>query len=211
MSVFNFNSPLLNQLASRLQVCPTHTQHEPSAVLIALTDEISPKILYTLRASHMTHHAGEVAFAGGRREPYDHDNAATALREAFEETAILPEQVKVIGELPLHHAKSGMPVVPIVGVIPPNLHLIPEAGEIARIFWGDLATLITQETVSYVKQYDDVLLESPAFMVEGETVWGLTGRMTANLLNVGFDRQIDWTFNVLSHPLDMLNNPLSGT
>jgi len=27
-------------------------------------------------------------------------------------------------------------------------------------------------------------------------VWGLTGRITASLLEMGFDRQIDWYFNV---------------
>lgn len=211
MSLFNFTSPLLHQLSSRLAVQPKHPTHEPSAVLIAITDEVSPKILYTVRASHMTHHAGEVAFAGGRRELGDKDNAATALREAYEETAILPEQVRIIGELPLHHAKSGMPVVPIVGVIPPNLALVPEVGEIARLFWGDLATLITQETVPYIKQYGDMLLQSPAFMVEGETVWGLTGRMTANLLKLGFDRDTDWTFNVVQQPIGGLGNPVSST
>lgn len=196
-----FQSPLIDQLAQRLSHYPHHYQHEPSAVLVAITNEIRPKILYTLRASHMSHHAGEVAFAGGRREVQDRDNVATALRETFEETGIAPEMVTLIGELPLHHAKSGMPVVPIVGVIPPDVLLVPESGEIARLFWGDLSTLITQETVPYVKRYGDVLLRSPSFIVEGETVWGLTGRITANLLNVGFDRNIDWAFNVIQQSI----------
>lgn len=192
----NFKSPLLAQLAERIAQIPLDPTPQPYAVLIAITNEAEPKILYTLRASEMREHAGEVSFAGGRREDTDDSNQATALRETFEETGILLSQVTIIGELPIHHAKSGRPVKPIVGVIPPDVTLVPEMGEIARLFWGNLAMLIEQPTVDYHYDMGKKWLVSPSFIVDGETVWGLTGRITASLLEIGFDRKIDWYFHV---------------
>lgn len=193
---FAFASPLLAQLQLRLSILPKNTVQQPSAVLVAITNEPQPQILYSLRAADMRHHAGEVAFAGGRREPEDDSNQAIALRETFEETGIRPDLVTILGELPLQHAKSGMAVLPIVGLIPPQVSMMPERGEIARLFWGDLATLIEQKTLPYTVNYGNVKITSPCFMVDGETVWGLTGRITASLLEIGFDRKIDWQFDI---------------
>jgi 8-oxo-dGTP pyrophosphatase MutT (NUDIX family) len=207
--ILSFHSPLLTQLAQRIAQLPHDPTLQPYAVLVAITDEAQPKILYSLRAAQLRQHAGEVSFAGGRRESYDCDNCATALRETFEETGIAPNLVKVIGELPLHYAKSGRPVKPIVGVIPPDVTLVPETGEIARLFWADLGTLITQPTVDYVYDMHAQQLISPSFIIDGETVWGLTGRITATLLAVGFDRNIDWYFNLQDKqvPLTAITHP----
>lgn len=192
----NFKSPLLAQLAERIAQIPLDPTPQPYAVLIAITNEAEPKILYTLRASEMREHAGEVSFAGGRREDTDDSNQATALRETYEETGIHPSQVTILGELPLQFAKSGRPVKPIVGIIPPDVTLVPEVGEIARLFWADLATLITQPTVDYEYDLGSQVMISPCFLIDGETVWGLTGRITASLLEIGFDRKTEWYFNI---------------
>lgn len=191
-----FQSSLLNQLAQRLANLPHHTENLPSAVLIAITDEIDPKILYTLRADGLNNHAGEVSFAGGKRDPIDTHNASIALRETWEETGIAPSLVTILGELPMQYAKSGMPVLPIVGVIPPDVLITPEIGEIARVFWGDLATIAEQVTVEYRLDYQGHQIISPSFIVDGETVWGLTGRITASLLEIGFDRNITWEYQI---------------
>lgn len=149
-----------------------------------------------MRSADLNHHAGEVSFAGGKREAGDTDNASVALREMWEETGIHPNVVTVIGELPFQHAKSGMPVLPVVGVIPADVMITPEVGEIARVFWGDLATVAEQATVEYRLDYQGHQIISPSFIVDGETVWGLTGRITASLLEIGFDRKIAWDYQM---------------
>lgn len=197
-----FQSPLLTQLAERVANIPHDPTPQPYSVLIAITNEAEPKVLYSLRASDMREHAGEVSFAGGRREVFDASNQATALRETYEETGIAPSVVQVIGELPIEYARSGRPVKPIVGVIPSDVNLVPEVGEIARLFWADLATLIEQPTVDYAydlakyNNKNNQVMISPCFIIDGETVWGLTGRITASLLEIGFDRKIEWYFNI---------------
>ena len=40
-------------------------------MLVALTDEDSPRVLLGRRAMHLRLHPGEVAFPGGKREPED--------------------------------------------------------------------------------------------------------------------------------------------
>ncbi len=199
----SFASPLLQQLADRLAKKPLSSDLQPACVLIAITNEASPKILYTLRSNKLNQHAGEVSFAGGKRDATDQDNIATALRETFEETGIFPEQVMIIGELPVQYSRSGLAVQPIVGIIPPDVHLNPEVGEIERLFWADLAILINQPIEIYQLNYHGHFIQSPSFIVDNETVWGLTGRITASLLEIGFDRQIDWNYRVM--PLNVVS------
>lgn len=187
-----YQSPLLNQLANRLAALPPDAVLQPYAVLVVLTDEPRPQVLYSVRAAHLRDHAGEVAFVGGRREESDASNAATALRETHEEVGIAPDAVHVLGELPLAYGKSGRAVKPIVGVVAADTVLTLQADEIARVFWADLPTLIGQNVVPYFYPFGRQTYVSPSFVIDGETVWGLTARITASLLKIGFERDITW-------------------
>lgn len=171
-----------------------------ASILVAITHERHPKLLLTRRAAHMNSHAGEVSCAGGKYEIGDGNNVITALREACEETALPPNKVQLLGQLPIQTSKSGMSVRPIVALIAPGLVLVPEMGEISRIFWADFETLLTQPTVEYSIQYtlqdQTETLLTPSWQVDGETVWGLTGRVIASLLETGFDRQLEWYYRI---------------
>jgi len=171
-----------------------------ASVLVAITHERYPKLLLTLRAAHMNSHAGEVSCAGGKYEIGDGNNVVTAVREACEETALPPDKVQLLGQLPIQTYKSGMSVRPIVALIAPDLILVPEIGEISRIFWADFESLVTQPTVEYEVEYtmqnEKATLLTPSWQIDGETVWGLTGRVIASLLETGFDRQLEWYYRV---------------
>jgi len=171
-----------------------------ASVLVAITHERHPKLLLTRRAAHMNSHAGEVSCVGGKHDRGDGNNVVTALREACEETALPPNKVQLLGQLPTQTSKSGMSVRPIVALIAPDLVLVPEPGEISRIFWADFEALLTQPTVEYTVEYrmqdQTATMLTPSWQVDGETVWGLTGRVIANLLETGFDRQLDWYYRV---------------
>ncbi len=220
--------PMLKQLAERMQkellgtiASPTtyplddlahsarildslyQTPIADASVLVAITHELRPKLLLTRRAVHLNSHAGEVSCAGGKYEIGDGNNVVTALREACEETALPPDKVQLLGQLPIQTSKSGMSVRPIVALIAPDLILVPEVGEISRIFWADFETLITQPTVEYSIEYAmqghaATTLLTPSWQIDGETVWGLTGRVLASLLETGFDRQLEWYYRLQS-------------
>ena len=203
----------LNAITSPMLYDPNHTPRSArildslyqtpiadASILVAITHERHPKLLLTRRAAHMNSHAGEVSCVGGKHEIGDGNNVVTALREACEETALPPNKVQLLGQLPIQVSKSGMSVRPIVALIAPDLLLVPELGEISRIFWADFETLLTQPTVEYSIEYtlqdQTETLLTPSWQVDGETVWGLTGRVIASLLETGFDRQLDWYYRI---------------
>ncbi len=71
-----------------------------AAVLLALTREIDPRLVFTQRAQHMKSHPGQVAFPGGKIDPEDSSLLFTALRESEEEVALAPSEVELIAMLP---------------------------------------------------------------------------------------------------------------
>jgi 8-oxo-dGTP pyrophosphatase MutT (NUDIX family) len=80
-----------------LRSVPVSETPRPAAVLIlfGVLD-----ILLLARATTLRSHPGQIAFPGGRVDPGDIDAAATALREAREETGLEVEGVDVLGTLP---------------------------------------------------------------------------------------------------------------
>lgn len=171
--------------------------HEIGAgVLVLLTNEPCPRLLLTKRSRQLSAHAGEVSFVGGRRDDEDKDVAHTALREASEEVGLNSEQMSIIGYLPCQTAKSGAVVCPVVAVVSPLVGdgLVGSVDEIERIFWGDLAFFKSTPPTDIHLSYDNYRFATPAWVVDGETVWGLTGRIIANLLEIGFGVAYEWYY-----------------
>lgn len=73
-------------------------------------------LLLTRRALHLRHHPGQLSFPGGRLERGE-ASAQAALRETFEETGIRPEQVRLLGRLPVINTSTGFLVEPWLGLL----------------------------------------------------------------------------------------------
>jgi len=174
------------------------THPAQAAVLIAITNEKDPKVLLTRRSVYMNNHAGEVSFPGGKRDPNDTSNIVVALREAYEETALNPFDVQLLGDLPMQKARNGMLVKPVVGLIPPEVDLIAQPAEIDRIFFASLRNLMDAPPIPYEVRYAHQSLYFPSMRVENEIVWGLTARMLVSLFQYGLNYQKDWPFLVNS-------------
>ncbi len=189
---------LIQLLQHRLRFS-TRVKPAQAAVLIAITDESDPKVLLTRRSLYLSNHAGEVSFPGGKRDPQDTSNIVVALREAYEETALNPFDVQLIGDLPMQKARNGMLVKPVVGLIPPEVKLTPQPSEIDRIFFASLDSLMNAPPTPYEVRYAHQSLYFPSMHVENEIVWGLTARMLVSLFRYGLDYQTEWPF--------LLNSP----
>jgi 8-oxo-dGTP pyrophosphatase MutT (NUDIX family) len=159
-----------------------------AAVLIAVTDRAEPGVILTQRNANLRHHAGQVAFPGGRIDPEDVGAVAAALREAEEEIALPPSAVTVIGAVDRYRTITGYDVTPVLGVIAPDLALIPHEAEVADVFEVPLAFLLdpaNQRRTSQVWQG----VERHYFQIDwnGRRIWGATAAMCVNL-----SRRLSW-------------------
>ena len=188
--------PSLIQLLQQRLRFSKRIQQADAAVLIAITQEVQPKVLLTRRSMQLSQHAGEVSFPGGKRDPSDTSNIVVALREAQEETALNPFDVKLLGDLPALRARSGLSVKPIVGLIPAQVELIAQPTEIDRIFFAPLQHLIDSPPLPYEVRLARQSLYFPSMQVESEIVWGLTARMLISLFQYGLGHQKHWPFLV---------------
>lgn len=154
----------------------------PAAVLIAVVTHDRPTILFTRRTDTLRNHAGQVAFPGGRIDPGDADATAAALREAHEEVALPPHAVDVIGATDSYATGTGYHIVPVIGLIAPNLPLVPAADEVASIFEVPLDFLLDPANHQLRQSEWQGRLRS-YFVIAWETheIWGATAAMVVNL------------------------------
>ena len=99
-------------------------------------------MLLTVRTAHLSAHAGQVAFPGGRIDPGDASAEDAALREAEEEIGLERSRVELAGRLPEYVTGTGFLITPVVGLLAEGLVLTPSADEVAAIFTLPLATLL---------------------------------------------------------------------
>ncbi|PWG02195.1 CoA pyrophosphatase [Sphingosinicella humi] len=159
-----------------------HAKTTPAAVLMPVVDRPEPTVILTVRATTMKRHPGEIAFPGGRIDPGDRDAVAAALREAAEEIALPPGGVEVVGTTDRYRTITGYEVTPVVGIVPPDLDLTPQPGEVAAIFEAPLDYLLRPEhqlvrTVLWrgrERSYFEI-------MWEDRRIWGATAAMIVNL------------------------------
>ncbi|MBU0654713.1 MAG: CoA pyrophosphatase [Gammaproteobacteria bacterium] len=190
----------LNQLTAtdisqrlRQQGAPTHdvplTACREAGVLVPFVRVGESWHLLFIRrpASERDYHSGQVAFAGGKRDPEDPDLTATALREAHEEIGILPQDVQILGQLSPHHSVSRFRIAPVVATLPWPYNLIPSPQEVARAFTIPLQWLAQPEHHEiHYRQLADI--EEPVPVVyfqeyDNEMLWGATARITLSLLD----------------------------
>jgi 8-oxo-dGTP pyrophosphatase MutT (NUDIX family) len=105
-----------------------------AAVLVPIVVGSEPSVLLTQRTSHLSSHAGQIAFPGGRIDLQDLDEADAALREAWEEVGLDRRFVNVLGNLPVYATGSAYIVTPVVALVQPGFSLSPNSGEVAEAF-----------------------------------------------------------------------------
>ena len=106
----------------------------PAAVLVPIVLADEPGIILTKRTAHLTRHAGQVSFPGGRIDPSDRTPEAAALREAHEEIGLDPASVELRGQLPPFITNSGYRITPVVGLLPELPAFHPAPGEVEAVF-----------------------------------------------------------------------------
>ncbi|MEQ9661916.1 MAG: CoA pyrophosphatase [Parasphingopyxis sp.] len=122
-----------------------------AAVLIPIVDRLEPGVILTRRTDELPSHPGQVAFPGGKVDPGDDGPVDAALRESEEEIALPRDRVEIIGTTDLYLTGTGFHITPVIGIVPPGLDLVPEAGEVAAIFEVPFDTLF--DPANYDQQH----------------------------------------------------------
>jgi 8-oxo-dGTP pyrophosphatase MutT (NUDIX family) len=151
------------------------------------------RVVLTRRSTDLRTHQGQVSFPGGRIDEGE-DAPAAALREAYEEVGLDPTTVTTVGWLhPVLTPVSASFILPVLGTLPGRPHLVPNPGEVERIFDVSLAELADPATFHeerwripgrVIAGSEDDSFPIWIFEVSGELVWGATARMLHELLSV---------------------------
>ena len=158
-----------------------------AAVLVAVTDRPEPGVILTVRREHLRTHAGQVAFPGGRVDPGE-DAVTAAIREAHEEVLLDPAAVELVATLDPYRTVTGYIVTPVLGVVAPDLPLVPHEHEVADWLEAPLAFLLDpanhqQQSALFrgaTRHYYEISWND-------HRIWGATAAMIVNL-----SRRLQW-------------------
>lgn len=162
-----------------------------AAVLVPIVERSGgPSLLFIRRADHLGVHPGQMSFPGGGKEPRDRTLRDTAIREAWEEIGLRATEVDVVGRLDDTRTTSGYAITPFVGRIPDRTY-VPDRREVASVVFLDVDALL--DPANYERKRREHPLFGEAilhfFTVEDHTVWGATGRILVQFLELA----TDWT------------------
>lgn len=159
-----------------------------AAVLVAVTDRSRPGVILTQRTDNLSRHPGQVAFPGGRIDPGDSGAIDAALREAEEEIALPRDRVIVIGEADRYRTVTGFDVTPVIGIVPPDLILIPSAAEVAQVFEVPLDFVLDAANhVEATVEWQGRNRHYYEINWDGHRIWGATAAIIVNL-----SRRLRW-------------------
>ena len=165
---------------------PPSIELRPAAVLVPLIDRPDGmSVLLTQRTAHLSAHAGQIAFPGGRIEPRDRDAAEAALRETEEEIGLPRDHVSLIGRLDTYVTGTGFEITPIVGIIAAPFPSMIDPFEVADVFEVPLSFVLDprnhRRTEREFEQRRRVFFVIP---YEDRNIWGATAGMLVNLAEV---------------------------
>ncbi|TYT61427.1 NUDIX hydrolase [Natrialba swarupiae] len=172
---------------------PVEIDDQPydAAVLAPVVDRNDEDhLLFTRRADHLGEHPGQMSFPGGGAEPIDDSLLETALRESAEEIGLGSEEADMIGQLDDIRTITEYAVTPFVGRIPDREYQ-RDGNEVAEIVVLPLAGFLDSANYEYERRdhpyYGEMVVHY--FHVDGYTVWGATGRILVQLLELatGFE------------------------
>ncbi|MEZ5925362.1 MAG: CoA pyrophosphatase [Hyphomicrobiaceae bacterium] len=155
----------------------------PAAVLVPVIERDGVlAVILTQRPDHMTSHAGQVAFPGGKIDRTDASPLAAALREAEEEIGLAPHLAEPLGYLDVYQTGTGYRILPVVALVASEFTPRLNPSEVADCFEVPLAFLIDRrnhrieatEWRGRLRRYYDIPFGT-------RRIWGVTAGMVRNL------------------------------
>lgn len=179
--------PVRRRLAAYVPSRLSEPELVQAGVLVPLYVEAGDVyVLLTRRTEHVATHKGQISFPGGVVEPQDRDAMDAALREAYEELGIRPQDVELLGSLDdVTTMVSGFLIRPYVGRIPYPYPLRPAPEEIAEVLGIPLRFFLDDRNLRVELVGEGTSRRALQFYDYGpHTVWGATARVIRNLVEI---------------------------
>ncbi|MFA9517717.1 CoA pyrophosphatase [Halopenitus sp. H-Gu1] len=181
----------LSGVCRHTPVTAAEAEREAAVLAPVLHRNGDPHLLFTKRADHLGEHPGQMSFPGGGREPQDETLRETALREANEEIGLAATETGIAGTLDDITTVTDYAVRPFVAEIPDRTY-IPDEREVAEVVVLAVSDLTDRSNYESERrdhpEHGDIRIHF--FSVDGYTVWGATGRMLAQFLELTTDWRV---------------------
>lgn len=162
---------------------PPLVNMKQGAVLVLLHPQPTDwNMVLTVRTSHLSSHAGQISFPGGRIEPGESPEQA-ALRE-YEEELGSPGATEILGRLPdVNVYASNFLVTPVVVLGSEKPLYVPNPNEVADVLELPLSILADRSRRGRHEIVRGPLrFETPHLNLAGRQVWGATWIILGELL-----------------------------
>ena len=163
----------------------------PAAVLIPIYKKKRKyHVLLTKRTEELEYHKGQICFPGGSHHEEDGSLKDTALREAYEEVGIRPEDVEILGELDsMGTLTSNFLITPFVGMIPYPYKFNVSTHEIDELLEVPLSALADDSNYwEETRSAEGVTGKASFFRYNDKVIWGATARILKQLVDLAFKK-----------------------
>ena len=128
--------------------------------------------------------SGQIAFPGGKQDEDDESLLHTAVREMEEEVGVSADQFEALGSLHQRITRTLIRVTPFIGILPPELSLTINRGELDSAFYVPVDQLCSGDLFSVVNVLDNGVTKRVARFQFGDyDIWGVTAMILADALN----------------------------
>jgi 8-oxo-dGTP pyrophosphatase MutT (NUDIX family) len=169
------NDEMLRQIAQEQPI-------RQAAVLIPVVEREEPTVLLTLRSPHLSSHAGQISFPGGKIDPTDASPLDAALRETEEEIGLDRSFIDPMGYLDLYGTTFGFRILPTVARVRPGFELNVNPSEVDDAFEVPLAFLMDPTNHQlHSKEFRGAMRSFYAMPFAERYIWGATAGILRRL------------------------------
>ena len=177
---------IINSLPDLTQpfATPDNSDYLKASSVLLILHKIDQQwqLLFTKRADHLSSHAGQISFPGGRFESVDQNLMETALRETEEEIGVSRNHLRVFSQMDEHPTQTGYRIFPYVAFSHNLPELVIDKAEVDEVFSAPLLYLLdgkNQQLATAI--YNEKKYSYYKIIWRDKIIWGATARMIVNL------------------------------
>ena len=132
-------------------------------------------------------HSKQISLPGGKKEIFDLDLKATAIRETFEEVGVNVDDTDIIKELsPIYVPPSNFMIYPFIGINYHEITFNPDEREVKQIINVPLTELLDFNNIKYQDMSTSYsnMTKVPYFSIQNYVVWGATAMILSELIDI---------------------------